>query len=163
MPGDDLDAEAGQIAGLDPDLNEHGVVGVDVLGLHENADRALDPGRLADPGQLVLIDRARERARRALLGHGEIGLADRDDGSGRLLEAATGDVERHDGHHGDGDGEEQSDRAGFLLPQVAQNEVEEGHGMVFRATVGLVPETSSEISAFPTKIPLSGPEGSRRA
>ena len=61
MPGDDLHSEGGQIAGLDPDLNEDGIVGIDVLGLHKDTDRTLDTGGLADAGQLVTVDRARER------------------------------------------------------------------------------------------------------
>ena len=61
MPGDDLHAETGEITGLDPDLNEHGIVCIDVLGLHEHAHGTLDPCGLADPGQLVTVDRARQR------------------------------------------------------------------------------------------------------
>jgi hypothetical protein len=127
-PGDDLHSEGSQIAGLDPNLNEHRIVGVDVLGLHKDADGALHAWRLADAGELVPVDRARQCAGRALLSHREIGLADRDDRGGRLLKAATCDVERHDGHHGNGDGQKQSDGTGLLLPQVAQNEIEECHG-----------------------------------
>ena len=87
------------------------------------------PACLAQPSQFVPVDRARQRVRRALLGHREVSLADGDDGGGRLLEAAAGDVECHDRHHGDSYGEGQAERAGLLPPQVAEDEFEEGHGI----------------------------------
>jgi len=60
-------------------------------------------------GELLLVDGARECVGDTFLRDREVGLADRDDGGGRLLEPAAGHGQRDDRHHGDGDGERQAD------------------------------------------------------
>jgi hypothetical protein len=120
--GHDGDAEGGEVGGLDPDLDEERVGGVDPLGLEEDAHRALDARGRGDARQLPGVDVAVQEVRDPVLGHREVGLAHRQHGAGGRLEPTADDGEgdhRHDGEcHGEGD----SGRSGLLRPEVGGDE-----------------------------------------
>ena len=130
LTADHPHAEVGQLAGVDADLDEDGVLGVDVLDLHQDADGALHSRGGLDPGQLPVVDGAREGVRGPLLRHREIGLADRDDPRGRLLEATARDGQGDHDHDRGRHGERQAQRPGLLRPHVAPDQRDKGHQQI---------------------------------
>ena len=119
--------EAALGVGVEADLDDAGVGGVVAIQLHQGADRGLHPRHLAHGPDVGGGDRGVQDVVDVALGHGEVGVAHRQDPGGRGLEARREGAERHHRHDRDGHRDAREHGPHPARPDVVEDQPDEGH------------------------------------